>query len=289
MKVLTVVQDKGGVGKTTVAKFLSEYFAMQGRRVLGIDLDPQGNYSARFLEMIYDPLDPDGTAPPLHPEFEPEKDIDWPGISSSADIYQKGQVVPYPTRYENLDVLPAYGIRMQEIEQVPLSEVKTRVHNLLREFLSYPEVSDNYDLVIIDTGPNKKPLTGSAVHAATHILIPVQMEPQAQEKLNSMLQLWRIENQHRAEDDALINIGILPNMFRRRLSIHEGMLENARSDPATAPFLVPHVIHEYKDFIEADFHGFMPPSVLELADDNRAKQDALAVCRYVEERLFNHG
>jgi chromosome partitioning protein len=49
-----VVQDKDGVGKATVAKLLSEYFGMHGRGVLGIDLDPQGNYSVRFLEMTYD-------------------------------------------------------------------------------------------------------------------------------------------------------------------------------------------------------------------------------------------
>ena len=69
---------------------------------------------------------------------------------------------------------------MQEIEQIPLSEVKIRIHNLLRESFSYPELSDNYNLVIIDTRPNRKTLTGSTVHAATHILIPVQVELQAQ-------------------------------------------------------------------------------------------------------------
>jgi hypothetical protein len=56
-----------------------------------------------------------------------------------------------------LIILPAYGIRMQEIEQALLSEVKTRIHNFLRVFF-YSEVNDNYHLAIIDIGSNKNHL-----------------------------------------------------------------------------------------------------------------------------------
>ena len=71
MRVLAIVQNKGGVGKTTVARILTEYFGMQGIRVLGIDLDPQCNFSRRFLTMQLDPTDPDGVIAVRRDEMDP--------------------------------------------------------------------------------------------------------------------------------------------------------------------------------------------------------------------------
>ena len=74
MKVIAVLQNKGGVGKTTVAKLLAEFFAKKNRRVLGVDLDPQCNFSARFLEMVLYPIDPDGKLPTIHPDYNDNED-----------------------------------------------------------------------------------------------------------------------------------------------------------------------------------------------------------------------
>jgi chromosome partitioning protein len=287
MKVIAVVQNKGGVGKTTLAKLLAEYFPRVGRRVLAIDLDPQCNFSGRFIEMAFDPLDPDGKLPPIHPDFSLEQDDDWSGRSSSASIYNGQDLVPYPTNYDNLSILPGHGLQLRRIERVKIEEVQRKVSETLKAFVEMPAVQEVYDLIVIDTGPDKGPLTVSAARAASHLLIPTIMEPQPLEGLDSMLQLWRNENRIRT-DGALQIIGIVPNMMRKRLSIHEGLLESLRGDPALAPFITPFELHDYKDFKESDYRGFQPPSVLDLPDDNKAKKDAMRLCAYVEEKVFGN-
>ena len=84
MQVIAVVQNKGGVGKTTLTRVLAEYFARKGRRALVVDLDAQCNLSRRFLDMEYDSADPDGVLPPLHPDYDgAEEESGWSGRSSS--------------------------------------------------------------------------------------------------------------------------------------------------------------------------------------------------------------
>ncbi len=207
MKILVTVQNKGGVGKTTVCRLISEYLARQGKRVLGIDLDSQCNFSRRFLTMDIDSTDPDGIMPPIHPEFE-DDDVEWDGRSSSADIYFSGQVLPYPTNINGMQILPGNGSQLRSVELVRAEDVKDKVHDRLQLFLSQKDVQSLYDIVIIDTSPSKGPLTISAIRAATHIIIPTTMEPQTIEGLHGMLQLWRRETKKRKKGDELNIIGI---------------------------------------------------------------------------------
>ncbi len=133
MRILAVAGNKGGIGKTSLTRLLAEYFGRSGRAVLVIDLDPQSNLSRRFIEMDYDPSDPDGVLPPLHPDYE-EGDPDWSGRSSSADVYFHGEVYPYPTRWEGLHLLPGHGPRLRTVELVTEEEVKDKVVHRLRDF-----------------------------------------------------------------------------------------------------------------------------------------------------------
>ena len=74
MKILATVQNKGGVGKTTICRLLCEYLCRKNKRVLGIDLDSQCNFSRRFLTMEIDNTDLDGVLPPIHPDFDEKED-----------------------------------------------------------------------------------------------------------------------------------------------------------------------------------------------------------------------
>jgi len=290
MKILATVQNKGGVGKTTVARLLAEWFGRRGVRTLVLDLDSQCNLSQRFLRMDFEPTDPDGVLPPLHPDFDTESsDHGWHGRSSAADVYFSGEVFPYPTKWAALDILPGEGHKLREIEMVRAEDVKDKVHDRLRRFLSMPEVQAEYQLTLIDTSPSKGPLTVSAVRAATDLIIPVKLEPQSIEGLFGMLQLWRRENRKRTENDELRILCIQPNLFRKGVALHEGLLANLMSDESVAPFLAAHRLHQRIAFAESDHPDADPKSVFDLKEAEPARQEAERFCRDVERRLFPSG
>lgn len=283
MKVITVAQNKGGTGKTTVARLLAEYFSQKGLRVVGIDLDPQCSFSQRFVAMDSDPTDPDGILPPVHPDYDPSDAGDWNGRSSIADIFFGKEVVPYPTRLPNLDLLVGNGERLRKVELVTEDQVKDRVHDRLAQFLAIPDVAQNWDLAIIDTSPSKGPLTVSAIRAATHLLIPTIMEQQSIEGLRGMLQLWRRENRGRTKP--LEIIGILPNKFRRNVALQVGIRESLAADPSVASLLIPHSLGLRAAFAEADHPEAEPHSVFELGGSNEAKEEATAMAAFVARKV----
>lgn len=285
MRVLAIVQNKGGVGKTTVARLLTEYFGIHGIRVLGIDLDPQCNFSRRFLTMQLDPTDPDGVIPPLHPDYDEKEDADWNGRSASADIFYEGMVVPYGTRYPSVDLLPGHGSRLRTVELVRAEDVVLKVHDRLRQFLYREDVAESYDLVILDTSPSKGPLTVSAVRAATHLLIPTTMEPQPIEGLYGMLQLWRREQAKRKPSETITILGILPNMVRKGVALHEGLLKSLRNDQAISPFLTPFYLGQRIAFAESDHADAAPPSVFELTPKDPARKEAEELGQYIKHHL----
>jgi ATPases involved in chromosome partitioning len=284
MKVLVTVQNKGGVGKTTVCRLMSEYLSRHGKRVLGIDLDSQCNFSRRFLNMDIDGTDPDGILPPIHPDFD-DSDEDWDGRSSSADIYYSGQALPYPTLLDRMEILPGNGSNLRSVELVTAENVQEQVHNRLSQFLSQEDVKALYDIVIVDTSPSKGPLTISAVRAATHLIIPTSMEPQTIEGLLGMLQLWRRETRRRQTGDELKIIGILPNMFRKGVALHEGMFQSLQNDPGIADLLMPMKLGQRIAFAESDHHLATPKSVFDLSAKDPAREEAEIVCKYILEKL----
>jgi hypothetical protein len=81
-----------------------------------------------------------GIAPPLHQAFDPEKEIVGPVLAQAQIFTKKVRQFPTLLAIKILMFSQPIGIRMQEIEQIPLNEMKTRVHSLLRKFLFHPEV-----------------------------------------------------------------------------------------------------------------------------------------------------
>jgi len=285
MQILATVQNKGGVGKTTICRLLAEYLCRKKKRVLGIDLDSQCNFSRRFLTMEIDSTDLDGVLPPLHPDFDEKERHDWDGRSSSADIFYSGQAMPYPTRIEGLEIMPGNGALLRAVELVQTGEVKEKVHDRLHAFLSHEDIRSLYDVVIIDTSPSKGPLTISAMRAATHIIIPTTMEPQTIEGLHGMLQLWRRETKRRRRGEELKIIGILPNMFRKGVALHEGLYHTLANDPGIVDLLLPIKLGLRIAFAESDHPMSDPKSVFDLPGKDPARVEAEAICAHVMEKL----
>jgi chromosome partitioning protein len=288
MKIIAPTNNKGGVGKTKVSEILAEYFSkVKGKRTLAIDLDSQCNFSQHYINMDIDPTYPQGKIPPIHPDYDPNDpdDADWNGRSSIADIYLGEPVIPYPTKINNLDIALGNSETLEEAQQVRKEELAEKVHDHLHTFLSDPAVAEEYDVIIIDTAPSKGPLTVSAIKAADHIIIPSIMEEQPIQGVYGMVQLWMQERVRRPVDRPLDLLGILPNLFRTT-NLHKDMLESLQQDDHLGKYVIPHYLSQRTSFAEADVKGVSPESIFDLPNSNPAKQQAMRLCEFINERVF---
>lgn len=290
MKVIAFLNNKGGVGKTTCSKTMIEYLTKVKRiPTLGIDFDPQCNFSHQYLKMEIDPAAPEGLMPPIHPDFDSEdpEDTDWDGRSSIAEIFYGQGVVPYPTYIEHLDIAPGHAEKLLAAEAVRKVDVVDKVHKQLSNFLSSPDVQAAYEVVVIDTAPSKGPLTVSVIKAATHIVIPSVMEEQPVQGIYGMLQLWMQESLAREKSRPLTLIGILPNMFKQT-RLHKDILTSLQDNSAIGKYMLPVKLSQRIVFAEIDSEDANPHSIFDFHESHVAKQEALEVCNYITERMFTN-
>ncbi len=288
MKVFVPTNNKGGVGKTNTSALFAEYASkILNKKVLGIDFDPQCNFSQRYLAMEVDPSAPEGWMPPIHPDYDPtsKEDADWDGRSSIANIFFGEEVIPYQTYIENFEILPGNADKLLQAEQIRKTEVLEKIYKRMSEFLTLPEVQNSYDIVVIDTAPSKGPLTRSAIRAATHMIIPTVMEDKPIQGVYGMMQLWLAESTTREKSNALNLVGILPNMFKKT-SLHSQLYENLLEHESLGKFILPTIIGNRVVFAEADSPNPNPRSIFDLPDNNVAKQEAVSACEVIAERVF---
>ncbi|WP_289044232.1 plasmid partitioning protein RepA [uncultured Aliiroseovarius sp.] len=158
LQVVTVINFKGGSGKTTTSAHLAQKLALDGYRVLAIDLDPQASFSA------------------LH-GFQPEFDLLDGGTLYDAIRYEDPvpiQNVIQPTYFTNLDIIPGNLDLMEFEHDTPRALAErsgqlffTRVGEVLAE------IESDYDIVVMDCPPQLGFLTMSALSAATAVLVTV--------------------------------------------------------------------------------------------------------------------
>lgn len=287
-KIIINATHKGGEGKTTNSIMLAEYMSLiLKKKTLIIDMDPQANLSGRYLKMEYDPAYKGGKIPPPHPDYEPLVDTSWDGRSSIANIFYGEEVVPYPTSIPNLELLPSYSYKLQEAEMVTKSEVVEKVHSQLQKFLSIPDLKKCYEVIIIDTPPSKGPLTIAAIKAATHLVIPTQMEQFSIEGIYGMLQLWKQETYARGEDNKLELVGILPNKVRN-INLHKQFLESLKKTNNVANYIIPHIIKERSIYTEILVEEAKPKSLFDLPKNNVARQEYEEACSFIAKKVFSY-
>ncbi len=298
-KIVSSINEKGGVGKSTTSEILAEFFAIEkGLRVLFVDLDGQCNGSESLIGMDIDTTAHGGKVPPKLSERWPEMYDPDSGVedrSSIADIFFGLPVLPYPSWVNEkngykgkIDVFCGHPEKLAKINKAfDVNSLEKEVYNHLRSFLHDPEVWEYYDVVIIDTSPTDTPLFRAALRASTHIYIPLTPNPKDIEGLRGMLQHFKQENFSRTNDmERLQLIGMLPNMVRSTKA-QTTVLKNFLEKYSNYTFPEEAWLSLLTAFPERDFKGAKPRSIFELSVTDKARMQSTAMGHFIYTKLFN--
>jgi chromosome partitioning protein len=199
--IVSIANQKGGVGKTTTAINLAAALAMRGRRTLLIDMDPQSNSSMSYLDIrtversVYDVLSD--------------------AQCSLSDVIVESSLA-------NLQVAPA-RIALAKLEAKLVGEMDA--HFRLKDRLD--PIRDNYEFVVIDCPPTLGLLTANALVASSHLLVPIQSSYFALEGTDDLLET--VEKVRARANPDLRLLGVLITMHDRRTAIARDIRNQIRA------------------------------------------------------------
>lgn len=195
-RIIAVVNQKGGVGKTTTAINLAAALADSGRLVLLVDMDPQGNATSG-LGLPRDQIQ--------HGVYE--------ALAKERRIHD----VVHNTSHEGLRLVPStQHLAGANIELVDVERREYQLSDLLAE------VSHAYDYILIDCPPSLGLLTINSLVAADEILIPVQAEYYALEGLGQLLQTIDLVREHIKPEVGIL--GAVITMFDKRTRLSDDVM-----------------------------------------------------------------
>lgn len=202
MKKVCIFNQKGGVGKTTTNINLSAYLAMEGYKVLTIDIDPQGNTTSGLgldkgnLEMsMYDVITSD---------------------ASLKDIIIKSELIP------NLYIAPStMELAGAEVEVIGKQNREVILSNKLKE------IENDYDFIFIDCPPSLGVLTINALTSVQSVLIPIQCEFYALEGVGQLINTIKLVKQSLNKE--LEIEGVVMTMYDFRTNLSNEVFEEVKN------------------------------------------------------------
>jgi len=227
-RIIAIMNQKGGVGKTTTTLNLGAALAEMGKRVLLIDLDPQANLtrgfgvgSAEVEESVYDVLvDPEAMLEPVIRE----------------------------TGCERLYLAPSHlDLSGAEVEMVPMYGRESR---LTKSLGGLPE---QFDLIMIDCLPSLSLLTINAMVAAREIFVPMQAHPFALEGLTKLFEVFDLVKAQMNPELELT--GVLLTMFDTRTNVSKAVRDELQKHPRTGDVLFETIIRQNIKIAESQGEG----------------------------------
>jgi len=201
-RIIAIANQKGGVGKTTTAINLSSCLAEKGKKVLSVDMDPQGNMTSG-LGMEKDSVD---------------KTI-YDLIIGEANIEE----VIANNLLDNLDLIPtSIDLSAAEIELIGIDEKEYILKNALYK------IKDQYDFIIIDCPPSLSMLTINAMCTADSVIVPIQCEYYALEGLSQLMHTVELVKERL--NPILEMEGVVFTMFDARTNLSLQVVENVKDN-----------------------------------------------------------
>lgn len=218
MAVIVLLNQKGGVGKTTATANLGGVLARRGRRVLLVDNDPQASLTQGLLG--------------------PELTAALPSTATIATVYggdvARPEQVVRPTPFEGLELLPGSELSAAVNNGRP-HEQPWELQTCLAEVLG--ELAGSYDQVLVDCPPNLNLCSWAALSAADWVVIPVQPEDYGAQGLPAVRR--SIELVRRVANPRLRVLGLLITMYQARRSLHQVYADLLRQQYGAEVFRAP--------------------------------------------------
>ena len=200
-KAIAIFNQKGGVGKTTTNINLAACLAMRGKRILVLDIDPQGNTTSGLGIQ--------------------KKSLEVTSYDLMVDDAVKAEDVIIPTGTKNLDIIPAsVDLAGAEIELVKLGGREKRLK------LALDRVRYDYDYIFIDCPPSLGLLTINALTAVDSVLIPIQCEFYALEGVAQLMSTVELVRRNLNPD--LKIEGVILSMFDGRTNLSIQVVEEVK-------------------------------------------------------------
>ncbi len=201
-RVIAIANQKGGVGKTTTAINLSSCLAEKGKKVLAVDMDPQGNMTSGLG------LDKNSIEDTIYDLIIGESEIN--------QVIKKDIL-------ENLDIIPtSIDLSGAEIELLDEENKEFIVRNAISK------VKDEYDYIIIDCPPSLSMLTINAMTTADSVLVPIQCEYYALEGLSQLIHTVELVRD-RLNENLQIE-GVVFTMYDARTNLSLQVVENVKDN-----------------------------------------------------------
>lgn len=205
--IISFANQKGGVGKTTTTLNVGAYLAKKKKKVLLVDLDPQGNLTSGV------------GCSRSRSDVMGQKDL--PTIYDILVKDKKYSEVFLTTKINNLHILPSnLELAGAEIELVSMMSRETRLKNALKP------IKDQYDYILIDCPPSLGLLTINALSASDKIIVPVQCEYFALEGLSQLLEMVKMVRN--SLNSSLEVMGVVLTMFDSRTKLSSVVAEEVR-------------------------------------------------------------